>query len=268
MENKDFLEQQAVEAAINSDWKTAVKLNNKILVSDKKNLSAYLRLGFAYLQTQDLIKAKKNYKKVLKIQPKNKLAQESIERIKILENKKAKRGKTVFVKFDPNLFLEVPGKTKSINLVKLGQKNILAQLTIGQLVNLKAKKRKIEIRTQINDYIGSFADDISKSLYLFIKNGNQYVGFIQDFSLNNVTVFIKEIKKGKKYAEYTSFTKDVQNDLARLQEREKNEDSVNASDNSDVTKNEIDDLAEDLSSQEEKIYLPYSSDENDEDDEE
>ncbi len=261
MYEKEILEKQAIDAAINSDWKSAIKLNKKLLTKDKKNLSAYLRLGFAYIQNNELLSAKKNYNKVLKLQPKNQLAQESLERIKILEGKKSKKNRMVSVRFDPNLFLEIPGKTKSINLVKLGQKNVLAQLTIGQLVLLKPKRRKIEVRTESNEYTGSLPDDLSKTLYLFIKGGNQYRGFVQDFSLNKVTIFIKEVKKGKKYVKYTSFSKDMQHDLARLQEKERH-DGLGEVYDDDIDENELESLAEDLSAQEEKIYLPYSSDDD------
>ncbi len=267
MIDKEILERQAIDSAINSDWKTAIKFNKKIITVDKKNLDAYLRLGFAYLQSRDLANAKKHYKKALKLQPKNNLALQSLERIKILDGKKSKKGKIATVRFDPNMFLEIPGKTKSVNLVKLGQKNALAQLTIGQQVILKPKKRKIEVRTETNDYIGSIPDDLSKSLNLFIKGGNQYEGFIQDFSLNKVSIFIKEFKKGKKYAKYTSFTKDMQYDLARLQEKEKQYDSSEVDDDIDVSEIELDSLAENLSTQEEKIYLPYSSEEDESDEE-
>ena len=267
MYDKEILERQAIEAAINSDWKSAIKFNKKVVAKDKKNLSAFLRLGFAYIQNNELTNAKKSYKQALKLQAKNLLAQDSLERIKILEGKKSKKSKMAYVRFDPNLFLEIPGKTKSINLVKLGQKSVLAHLTIGQSVELNPKKRKIEVRTETNEYIGSVPDDLSKTLYLFIKGENKYRGFVQDFSLNKVTIFIKEIKKGKKYAKYTSFTNDVQHDLARLQEKEKQETSGNLEDDIDITNNEIDNFAEDLSTQEEKIYLPYSSDDEDNDDE-
>jgi tetratricopeptide (TPR) repeat protein len=268
MIKNDYIEQQAIESAMNSNWKDAIVLNKKIIKTDKKNLNAYLRLGFAYIQTRDIKNAKKAYTKALKLQPKNHLASNNLERIKILESKKFKKKNNANVKFDPNLFLEIPGKTKSVSLVQLGQKNILAQITIGQRVVLKPKKRKIEIRTEFEDYIGSLPDDLSKTLYLFIKGGNEYTAYIQDFSLNNVSVFIKETKKGKKYHKYTSFTKDVRSDLVQLQMKEGHENlSQEHDDDRDPLEDEFESLADNLSTQEEKIYLPYSESSEDEEEE-
>jgi tetratricopeptide (TPR) repeat protein len=265
MNKNDKLEKQALDSAMNSDWDSAITLNKKIIKSEKKNLNAYLRLGFAYIQKGELKMAKKSYSKALKLQPKNQLAYKSLERIKILESKRLKKKSNSKIKFDPNLFLEIPGKTKSVSLVQLGQKNILAQIMIGQQVNLKPKKRKIEIRTEANDYIGSLPDDLSKTLYLFIKGGNEYDAYIQDFSLNNVTIFIKEIRKGKKYHKYTSFTRDIRSDLVKLQNKESVESpSSEHEESDDLLKDEIENLAEDLPSQEEKIYIPYSDDSEEE----
>ncbi len=91
MNDSDLIEEQAIDAAMNSDWNLAITLNKKIISTDKKNLAAYLRLGFAYIQKRNLNKAKKIYTKTLKMQPKNQLAIESLERIKILESKRFKK---------------------------------------------------------------------------------------------------------------------------------------------------------------------------------
>src|SRR3989338_4303973 len=141
METIEQLEKHAVDAAINSDWDEAINTNKKIAQLDKHNLSALLRLGFAHLQKHDLEDAKKYYRKALKIQSNNNVALENLERINVLQTRKTKKNKKNQISMDPNLFLEIPGKTKSVVLVNLGQKNILAQIFIGQEVNLKSKNK-------------------------------------------------------------------------------------------------------------------------------
>src|SRR3989344_4606421 len=148
MENLEQLENQAVDAAINFNWNSAIELNQKIIKLDKKNLAAFLRLGFAYTQKQSFTEASKHYRKVLKIQPNNNIALENIERINVLKTRVSKKKKTQAVYLDPNLFLESPGKTKSVSLVNLGQKNILANLYVRQELFLRFKTRKVELRTR------------------------------------------------------------------------------------------------------------------------
>ncbi|MFN4212891.1 MAG: tetratricopeptide repeat protein [Microgenomates group bacterium] len=195
MEDINILEQKAIDAAINTSWKEAVVLNRKIIRLDKKNIDAYLRLGFAYLQLKNFDEAKKCYQKILKFQPSNQTAIENLERIKILAGKKlAKKSITL----NPDLFLEVPGKTKSITLVNPGQKNILAQLTVGQQVFLRQKKRRLEIRTDEKQYIGCLPDDLSRRLSVLIKAGSEFSAHIKEAGLKKVVVFLREVKRGKK----------------------------------------------------------------------
>lgn len=271
MNDIDLLEQQAIDAAINLNWATAVDLNTKILAKQEYNLGAILRLGFAYLQKNDLAKAKKIYNKALKIQSENTIALENIERIKILEIKGSKIMIKRDKKFDPNLFLEVPGKTKASTLVNLGQKDVLAQLTIGEEVILISKKRKSEIRTINKEYIGSLPDDLSKRIFLFIKGESEYRSFIKEVSLNKVIVFIREEKKGRKLVRYSSFPKNIQTNMAKVgstdDEPTKAGDDAHEEESENLADNELERLAESLN-QEEKTDYYAAGFPRDEDDEE
>lgn len=264
MNELEILEQHAIDAAINLDWKAAIDINKKIVKKDKHNFSAFLRLGFAYVQTHKLNLAKKAYKKVLKMQPNNQLAQENLDRIKILAKKSNKKTVKKEIRFDPTLFLEVTGKTKSIHLVKLGQKNLLAHLVVGQEVILKAKKRRIEVRSKTNDYIGTLPDDLSKTLFLFMKAGGEYLCYIKEASLNRVVVFIKEHLKAKKFAKYASFPKTAAKTMMKIG---MDEDLDNLPEEPEEMSNDLEHIAENLIN-EEKDLIPYSVEVEDEDSEE
>lgn len=272
MNEIDLLEQQAIDAAINLNWPTAIDLNTKILAKQEYNLGAILRLGFAYLQKNDLPRAKKTYNKALQIQSENTIALENIERIKILETRGTKITIKRDKKFDPNLFLEVPGKTKASTLVNLGQKNVLAQLTIGDEVFPISKKRKAEIRTSSKEYVGSLPDDLSKRIFLFIRGGSEYSCFIKEVSLNKVVVFIREEKKGRKLIRYSSFPKNIQTNMAKVgsaddepnkpgdDTHEEDADAAGA-----VSENELERLAENLSPEDKDFYTgSFVRDEDDE----
>ncbi|OGK09801.1 hypothetical protein A2767_03450 [Candidatus Roizmanbacteria bacterium RIFCSPHIGHO2_01_FULL_35_10] len=262
MENIEKLENQAIDAAVNFKWQEAIDLNEKIIKLDKKNLPAYLRLGFATSQNQKFTEAIKYYKKALKIQPSNNIAKENIERLKVLQNKSTKKSKKTPMYLDPNLFLESTGKTKSVVLVNLGQKNVLAQLTVGEEVELKFKKRKVEIRTTENEYIGSLPDDLSRRLLVFLKAKSKYRVFVKEANLNKVTVFIREETKGKKVQHYMSFPQNIQSQIGQMQAEKENEDEGEVEGAVDLEK-----LAENLTA-EEKEYLPYHPEPSEEESEE
>lgn len=264
MNDFDLLEERAINAAIQTKWDEAIELNKQILKLDKKNVDGHLRIAFALLQANKIATAKKYYKTALKLQPGNHSIIDNLERIKILELRKNKSPKDKSVNLDPNLFIETPGKTRSIVLVNPGQKNILAQLTIGQHVLLVSKKRRIDVRTQDKEFIGALPDDISKRLTLFIKAGSEFTVYIKEANLNKVVVFVREERKGKKVAKYTSFPTNMQSKLTELT---KDDESGSNEEDVEVPEMDLEKLAEVLAA-EEKEYLPYNQEEQEEEPEE
>lgn len=265
MNELDLLEQHAVDAAIKLRWEDALEINKKILSLDKKNLAGHLRIGYTYWQLGKLNEAIKYYNKVIRLQPANQLAKENLERIKVLQLRGNKKSNNYgnSVNLDPNLFIDSPARTKSVRLINLGQKNNLAQLMIGQEVALKQKKRRIEVRTKNEDYIGSLPDDLSKRLILFIKAGSQYSAFVKEVELNRIVVFIREEKKGKKVLHFPSFPKNTSENLMSMQNAEESGEA----DDEEPLENDLEKLAEALAS-EEKDYLPFASDNEGSDEEE
>jgi tetratricopeptide (TPR) repeat protein len=207
MTDIDSLEQQAIDAAVAQQWDAAIGNNERILELDAENIGATLRLGFAYLQIENIKNSKKYYQKALKLQPKNPVALSSLERISILEESSGGKNPSIKIKatLNPNMFLEIPGKTKSVTLVNLGQKNHLAELDIGERVDLKLKRRKIEVRTLTGDFIGYLPDDVSKRMIFFMEAHSTYSANVKEANSNKVVIFVMEEKKGSKVAHYSSF---------------------------------------------------------------
>ncbi len=265
MDKINILEQHAINAAINNSWQKAINLNLQIIKLDKKNIDAYLRLGFAFLQLKKIKEAEKYYKKVLKIQPNNQTATENLDRIKILAGKKLKE---TSITLNPDLFLDIPGRTKSVVLVNPGQKNILAQLSVGQEVFLKIKKRRVEIRTITRDYIGCLPDDLSRRISVLIKAGSNFTAHIKEATLKRVVVFLREVNRGKKVSKYLPLPINIQSTLTTLA-GEKNDDGGDTDElEEELTDADLERLAQDLEIKEKEDYLSFSPIENDEVEEE
>lgn len=261
MNEIDILEEQAINAAVKLRWEEAVELNQKILSLDNNNVTAHLRNGFAFLQLKQIDNAHKHYKHALTLQPGNVIAQDNLEKLSVLQEG-GKKSKNSQVTLNPNLFLEIPGKTKSIPLVNLGQRDTIAHLAIGQEISMKAKRHKIELRTSNNEYIGTLPDDISRRLLAFLEADSSYMAYIKEANLNRVVIFVKEIKKGKKVAMYLSFPPNSQQNIQSLTNREDNEDETDDSDDKD----QIEQMAEALKDPDEEV--PYSGDDDEEETEE
>ena len=275
MHNIDIetLEQQAIDAAINLNWNVAIDLNNKIIKEDKKNIASYLRQGFAYLQLKKISEAKKYYLKAIKLQPKNHVALENLERIKAIEGRASSHFKKEKTQLNPTLFLEMPGRTKTVALVNLGQKKDIATVSVGQEVFLKAKSRKVEVRTRSGVYIGCFPDDLSRRLLYFMKAKSEYVAYVQESSITRVVIFLKEEAKGVRVKHLTSFPSNIQSNLDDITETDKERTGdVDSEEEEDVDteeeEDEIESLAEKLPEKVDDSMLDIRQETDEEDQEE
>lgn len=191
---------EAIDAALKSDWKKAIDLNCDILISDENNIDALNRLGFAYLKLGKPKKAESAFNKVLKQDPFNPIACKNLKKIKghclkIQNNHQV----------SPKIFLEEPGITKIVNLINQAPKIILATIVCGQPLVLNHKKHTVEVRTDDNTYLGALPDDLSFRLRKLIKLGNEYDVYAKSYDEKSLIVIIKETKRSKKVKD-ASFT--------------------------------------------------------------
>jgi len=220
------LENQAVDAAIKGDWQKAAEVNVEMLKKNKENIPSLLRLGFAYLQLKNYEQSLAVYKKVLKIQPQNAIASDYVEKIDF-RKKSTKSSSNSNVVLDSNIFIELPGKTKNVSLSQLGQKSTLAKLMIGEEVFFLVRKHHVEIRAESDEYIGVLPDDVGVRLMYFLENESEYKIYIQEATLSNIIVFIREISKGKKVEKLVSFPIDIPGSISKVmayQQQKKDED--------------------------------------------
>jgi tetratricopeptide (TPR) repeat protein len=202
----------AIESALSKNWTKAVEANNEILNLSPDNLDALNRLAYAYIQLGDLDRAKKYYKKVLSLDHYNYLAHKNLDKmssysnkppIKINSDQKQSKVKNVC------LYIEEPGKTKTVSLINTAPPTVLSEMHIGDPVYLYPKKHTIEIRNGDKVYIGALPDDLSFRLIRFIKAGNLYDVYIKNLQKKCVSVFINEIKRGKRFASQPTFLTNI-----------------------------------------------------------
>lgn len=196
---------QAITAALKGNWKEAATLNEEILKQNKDDLDTLCRLAYAYAQTGETQKAKKIYRKVLTLDQYNTVALKNLNKINSLKGSVKNKNNCTHGKFTPELFIEEPGKTKIIQLKNIAPTSILSKLNIGECVLLYPKKHSIEVRTEDKTYIGALPDDIAFRLLRFLSAGNKYAVCIKNIQKNSLSIFIREIMRGKKFKKQPSF---------------------------------------------------------------
>lgn len=134
------LSKKAIAFALKLNWIEAIKVNNEILLKDPKNIDAKLRLGRAYLNSKEPLKAKKMFKEVLAVDPINQVAFKNLELLK--DNASPISSE---INIDTNSLIKEPGTSAEISFV-ITAKNIRAEnLLPGEKFITKLKKKSLEI---------------------------------------------------------------------------------------------------------------------------
>ncbi len=201
----DELAAQAVQAALLGNWQEAIKINKKILKNHPNDINTLNRLGYAYQAANDLVKSKSVYQKALKLDKYNAIAIKNLERLSLWKGKKRLQNGSQALSNSSDLFLEEPGKTKLIPLINLAPLSTISLLRPSQTVQLCVKRKGVVVLTEDKKYIGALPDDLAFKLMRFLKNHYQYSSFIKSAEKGSVTVFIREIKRGKRLQNQPSF---------------------------------------------------------------
>lgn len=211
------LSQLAIDAALDSRWDEALKLNRRIIKVDPQNVDALARLARVYMEMGRCNLAKKYYSEVVKIDPYNPIA---LKNLKIIKSFKFNGNSNGYIhtngsaKLSASLFLQEPGKTKIVNLLKVAEPQKLSQAYCGMLVEMMIKNRKITIVDTNKNYLGVLPDDISHHLLRLLKGGNKYDLFIKSIKVNGLAVLIKEAFRSKRFKNQPSFLENSDATLA------------------------------------------------------
>lgn len=199
------LAQLAIEAALDSKWEEALKLNKQIIKVDPQNIDALNRQAKAYMELGKGNLAKKCYSEVLKVDPYNPIASKNLKIVKAFKSNGYVPIANGHVKLSPSLFLQEPGKTKIVNLLKVAEPQKLSMAYCGMKVEMVVKNRKITILDANGAYLGVLPDDISHHILRLLKGGNKYELFIKSIRVNGLAVLIREVFRSKRFKNQPSF---------------------------------------------------------------
>lgn len=201
----------AIEAALCSSWEEAFKLNNRIIKSDPENIDALNRVARACFELGKIELSRKYYTMALKFDPYNPIATKNLKILKTFKASKIQRVNNYSAKISPYLFLEEPGKTKVVNLLKVAEPQKLSCVYPGLEVNIVCKNRGIIITDLSNAYLGVLPDDVAFNLLRLQRGGNKYQAIVKAVRVNALAVLIREIFRGSRYKNRPSFLDESDN---------------------------------------------------------
>ena len=194
----------AIQEALSGNWKEAIKINLQIINKNSKDIDALNRLGRAYMETGQKSKAILYYSKVLALDKFNSIASKNLDLIK----KSRAKGQT------PNQtsstltaqFLEEPGVTKTVSLIRLGDPKPISSYHPGTPVKIVARGHFVSVVSMSNQYLGRLPDDLSSRIRPFLTAGNKYSAWIKSVDSGaSLKIFVREIARVSKYKNIPSF---------------------------------------------------------------
>lgn len=196
---------KAIDAALESRWDEALKLNKRIIKLDPQNVDALNRQARCYMEMGKSNLAKKYYSEALKFDPYNPIALKNLKIMKSFKSKEKNFVPNNNGKLSPSLFLQEPGKTKMVSLLKVAEPQKLSLAFCGMKVDMAIKNRKITIVDGHNNYLGVLPDDINHQMLRLIKGGNKFEIIIKSVKVNGLSIIIKEIFRSKRFKNQPSF---------------------------------------------------------------
>lgn len=197
------LVQTAIDQALAGQWKEAVKTNLLLLKKEPQDTESLNRLGRAYLETGQKAKAIQTYHKVLGIDKFNTIAIKNLNLLKTLRfTKNSSQNQPVT---SLPVFLEEPGVTKTVTLVRLGDPKIISHQRPGDAVKIVSRQHSVVVLNSTNQYLGRISDDLASRLRSLLASGNTYSAWLRSVEKNEVRVFIKELVRSFKHRFTPSF---------------------------------------------------------------
>lgn len=196
---------QAISAALEARWDDALKLNKKIIKLDPQSVDGLARLARAYMEMGRFNLAKKYYNEALKYDPYNPIASKNLKIIKSFKSNNQPKNGNGHGKLSSSLFLQEPGKSKIINLLKVAEPQKLSQAYCGMQVGAAVKNRKITIVDEEGTYLGVLPDDVCHHLMRLLRGGNKYEFFIKSVRVNSLSLLIRETFRSKRFKNQPSF---------------------------------------------------------------
>ncbi|MBI3109891.1 tetratricopeptide repeat protein [Candidatus Daviesbacteria bacterium] len=196
---------QAIALSLEGRWEDALKLNKKIIRLDPQNVDALARLARAYMELGRFNLAKKYYSEALKYDPYNPIASKNLKIIKTFKSNSQPKAVNGHGKLSSSLFLQEPGKSKIVSLLKVAEPQKLSQIYCGMQVAAAVKNRKITIVDGEGSYLGVLPDDICHHLMRLLKGGNKYEFFIKSVRVNSLALLIRETFRSKRFKNQPSF---------------------------------------------------------------
>jgi tetratricopeptide (TPR) repeat protein len=195
----------AITLAMEGHWQESIEINNGIIESFPNDVDAHNRMGKAYMELGEYVKAKEAYTKASKIDQFNSIAKKNLQRLEHMGNEGPVSKEGNAAKADPHLFIEEIGKAGVSNLYQIAHSEKLVKMMAGDKVVLKSHGTSLSVEDVHGVYLGLVPAKQGQRLIKLMDGGNKYTAAVVASNENSISIIIRETYQDPGQTDQVSF---------------------------------------------------------------
>jgi tetratricopeptide (TPR) repeat protein len=242
----------ARQAALDSQWSTAIDLNRQFIERFPRDAEAHNRLGRAFTEFKRYGAAYEEYTAALRIDPANMIARRNLQRLEhlrhlpdpvIVDGAGGEVGGEPRAASIPRMtvFIEEVGKTWIDELVNPINGEDLAKVLSGEQLELAIEDNRLVVLRRDGQRLGEVEARTAERVVELMREGNRYEAYALGLSATSLRVILREVYRNPSQAGKVSFPRQIKATRAYMRER----DLLRTRDEADFLLLEDDELLED-----------------------
>jgi hypothetical protein len=196
---KKQLNQEALQASLESRWEDALRINDEYLARFPRGAEALNRKGRAYIELRRLNEARDAYSEALKADPANMIARRNLQRLETLYNRAEGQpeGESTAESTIPraSVFILETGKTWIDELASAAEAGQLAEVSPGDKVSLQINDDRVTVISDDGVRLGEMEAVISGRIARLCEAGYEFEAFALGSSAQSMRIIIREVAR-------------------------------------------------------------------------
>lgn len=265
---KKQLNQEALQASLESRWEDALKINDEYLSRFPRSADALNRKGRAFIELRRLNEARDAYSEALKADPANMIARRNLQRLETLYNRAEGQpeGQSTADSNIPraSVFILETGKTWIDELASAAEPGQLAEVSPGDKVRLEIKDDRVTVLSDDGIRLGEMESVISARIARLCEAGHEFEAYALGTSAQSLRIIIREVARPEGNEDIVTFPRQdfASQDLMREREqlflREEGDFDFGEDEDEDVEKDVDPDDEEEESEEDASAYVDES----------
>ena len=194
---------QAIGLAMQGRWQEVVVVNQSLVENFPSDVSAYNRLGRAYMKIGEFSPAWEAYNRAIELDPYNTIARKNLDRLsRLKESMVSSQGGS---QVEPLHFIEETGKAGVVNLCHLGPLEIVAKMVAGDRVYLRVEVPNLIVENGRGECLGQVEPKHARRLIKLVAGGNEYTAAVISSTEDTASIIIREVYQHPSQAGRLSF---------------------------------------------------------------